>query len=301
MAESIANAGQYCLLWKIDISHAYQQLLIDPFDWPLMGIKWNGSLYFDRAIAFGLRQGGMACQRVTESLCHIPEKRWKSCAEPYIDNIMGVCSPRLNVAMLDYNNFVGMIGNLVLTVALHKCCEPSTLLTWIGVTFDSSRMIMFIELEKIAECREFLAPDCCSMRHLQVLLGKLVHATKLLPGARKFMGHLLALFHEHDGMDIHIDDGEKSDVSWFLKVLPLYNGVSMIHSFSTPAATLEVDSCLKGGGGYCEGYGYYAVSYPAWLLSLKWNVSSLRVFQSHCRTSSLGISLERKDYSGLVR
>ena len=61
MADLILKHGKGTLLYKIDLSRAYRQLPIDPHDWPLLGIGWQNSMYFDRAIPFGIRPGVMCC------------------------------------------------------------------------------------------------------------------------------------------------------------------------------------------------------------------------------------------------
>ena len=58
------TAHMYCL----DLSRAYRQLRIDPHDWPLLGLTWQGQYFFDLSLAFGGRWHAAACQRVTEAL-----------------------------------------------------------------------------------------------------------------------------------------------------------------------------------------------------------------------------------------
>ena len=46
--------GQSCLLFKRDLSRAYRQLSIDPREASLLGYSFNGFLYFDKVLIFGL-------------------------------------------------------------------------------------------------------------------------------------------------------------------------------------------------------------------------------------------------------
>ena len=74
-------------------SLSYRQLPSDPYDWALLGIGWEQSLYIDRAIPFGLCHGPMACQRVTEAVCHVADKNQSSDSVPYIDDFGAVTVP----------------------------------------------------------------------------------------------------------------------------------------------------------------------------------------------------------------
>ena len=55
LAEHMLQAGRGAYLWKSDLSRAYRQLRIDPLDYPLLGIKHNGSYFVDICPSFGCR------------------------------------------------------------------------------------------------------------------------------------------------------------------------------------------------------------------------------------------------------
>ena len=55
MAYSITRLGQGALLAKIDIKSAYWNVPIHPDDRWLMGMSWEGALYIDTTLPFGLK------------------------------------------------------------------------------------------------------------------------------------------------------------------------------------------------------------------------------------------------------
>ena len=79
--------------------------------------------------------------------------------------------------------------------AFDKCQEPVTTLKWIGVGYDSVKMLMFIDPDKIAEaitlCTQFLASDTISHKQLQKLLGKIFYIIRCSEAAKRFTSRLL--------------------------------------------------------------------------------------------------------------
>ena len=55
IASVVLSLGQGTLLAKSDIKHAYRQVPIHPDDWLLLGVRWNGQLFCDATLPFGLR------------------------------------------------------------------------------------------------------------------------------------------------------------------------------------------------------------------------------------------------------
>ena len=116
-------------MFKVDLARAYRQLPSDPWDWPLLGISWNNSLFFDTAIPFGVRHGAMACQRTTQALCHIQMEKDDVDAEAYIDDMATVCIDELVLANKSFTGFLNDIDELGLQVSLNKCEAPSRFMT----------------------------------------------------------------------------------------------------------------------------------------------------------------------------
>ena len=53
-AEAIVSKGKGTYLAKVDIQSAYRIVPVHPEDRPLLGMSWEGSLYFDAVLPFGL-------------------------------------------------------------------------------------------------------------------------------------------------------------------------------------------------------------------------------------------------------
>ena len=51
----VKEIGKGCYMSKIDIESAYRCIPVQPTDWPLLGLEWEGNYYFDIVMQFGLK------------------------------------------------------------------------------------------------------------------------------------------------------------------------------------------------------------------------------------------------------
>ena len=64
----VLEAGKGSTLVKADIKEAYRMLPIHPEDQGLLGIKWEGEFYTDKALPFGLRSAPKIFTAVADAL-----------------------------------------------------------------------------------------------------------------------------------------------------------------------------------------------------------------------------------------
>ena len=131
----ILQYGKGCLLYKIDLSRAHRQLRTNPLDWPVLMLQCEDQFYLDISIPFGLRHGASVCQRTTEAVPAIAKEEVGGDTAPYIDETMGAALPAK--ALTDYHHLLDLMSQLGLDAAPDKCQGPSTIITWIGVVFDT--------------------------------------------------------------------------------------------------------------------------------------------------------------------
>ena len=280
LASIIRELGVGCMLYKVDLSRAYRQLRSDPLDWPFLGVKWEDQCFIDIAIPFGLRHCASACQRVSEAAAKVAKERFDGRTEAYVDDTAGAALPA--VAMSHYVGLLTTLNELGLETVAGKCEPPATGMLWVGVWFDSIRMIMAIDpdrvREAIEECEAFLLAVTVTLHRMQKLMGKLFHAAKCTHSARAFMARMLDLLREAASRHIvSISEGARADARWLRTFLGGFNGVTRIKP-GEPEITASVDSCLSGGGGECAGLGFYAVEYPEYIQVLGLAIASLECF-----------------------
>ena len=146
-------------------------------DWPFLMLQWEDQHYLDIFIPFGLRHGASACQRTTEAVSAIAKEEAGANTAPYIDDTIGAALPQ--DAWPHYQHLLDLMSQL----GLDADWGPTTLITWIGVLFDTLRLTMAIDPAKVEEarffCLELLSISSIPVRKFQKFLGKLFHASAL--------------------------------------------------------------------------------------------------------------------------
>jgi hypothetical protein len=272
----IKKKGRNCKIFKRDLRRAYRQLVIDPGDIHLMGYKWKGHIYFDRVLTMGLRSAAYICMRTTSAIRFICQKNGIQILN-YLDDLAG-CEEE------HYCNFAfDFLGKLLqdcgIEESVDKACPPSTRMIFIGILFDTQKLTIAIDENRLTEIR--LLVECwmhkmmASKKELQSLLGKLNFVAQCVKPGRIFISRLLNWLREiSDKGSFCIPLDLKLDLLWWNTFLPLYNGVSIMLSeeFSSPDEILSVDACLLGCGGWMNGR-YFHSSFPNFLLDQNLNIN----------------------------
>ena len=151
LRDLIIAQGQGCHLWSIDLQRGYWQLRVCPMDWPLLGIAWDGTYYFDTAVPFGIRWGAMYMQRTTSAVTPLAQQHHIPCIA-YIYDIASAQPP--SQALNGKRRFQALLVELGLEEKASKGSEPSTHMTWLGVDFGSEAMTM-AKYANVCECPGF--------------------------------------------------------------------------------------------------------------------------------------------------
>ena len=204
----------------------------------------------------------------------------KSKAHPYIDDTAGAALPA--VATRHYEGLLAIMDSLGLDAAPHKSQPPCFVLIWIGVLFDTLRMLMAFDPDKIVEalilCQQFIDASWVSLHDLQVFVGKLCHVTKCSTPARRFTSRVLDLLRAAQRHSpVPISHGAKLDVAWFLSFLPMFNGITLMKA-ETAQMVAQVDACPAEAGGICAGLKYYAITFPEAITVCEFSIASLECF-----------------------
>ena len=238
-------------LFKVDVSRAFRHVKVDPGDYDLLGLEWQG-FYVDTC------HGSQIFQCLSDGVKYIMrQKGFQMIA--YIDDYVGVGVP--SVAWASYEALLALMAQLGLTISDKKLVPPATCVTCRGVMIDMVQGNIAIPPEKLAtilsEVCQWLHRDVASKRQLQSILGLLLYVHKCARPARVFLNRMLDLLRSaHGHQKIWLTPDFKRDLRWFTKFLPTYNGVSL-YDHKPIGATLELDACLTGFGGRCGRYIYH--------------------------------------------
>ena len=269
ITNELKRLSRCALLYKVDVSRAFRHVKVDPGDYDLLGLEWNGH-YVDTCIPFGTRHGSQIFQRLS---IKIRQKGFTII--DYIDDYVRVGVP--SVIWASFHTLLDLMMQLGLMVGEKKLVCLAMQVTCLGVLIDTIEGTISIPPEKLRDVtdavRHWLTKEFATKHQLQSILGLLLYVYKCVKPARVFLNRMLDLLRSgHGRQKIHLTPDFKRDLGWFAKFLPAYNGVSLYDHKNT-LETLELDAYLTGFGGR-SGDCVYHLPIPRgfrnWSIVLRW-------------------------------
>ena len=186
--EHLVSLGKGCHMLKIDLSRAFRQLKVDPADYSLLCLEWQGSYYLDTAYAFGHRTGSMGCSRLSDFLRYLHSKNGYYLMS-YVDDLLGAEIP--SKAHASYESLYKLLQDLRIPVSKSKLCPPSTKITCLGIEINSVQATLSVPDHKLREilqnCKDFIKNKTFTKKQLQSLIGSLMFIHKVVKSARFFV------------------------------------------------------------------------------------------------------------------
>ena len=248
ITHELKKLGRGAHIFKIDISRAFRHIKVDPADYDLLGLYWNGH-YLDTCLPFGSRHGTQIFQHVSDTVRYVVRTRGYKIIN-YVDGFCGVGTPCH--AHDAYDCLYSVLNALGLSISAKKLVPPGTQVVCLGILIDSETGTVSIPEEKMVKIIQLVASweakNHCTKRELQSLLGHLLYVHKCVKQARYFVNRMLELLRSnYDQAKIKVSHEFKKDLRWFTKFLSTYNGVS-IYDHVLASETIELDACLTGLG-----------------------------------------------------
>ena len=109
--------------------------------------------------------------------------------------------------------------------------------------------ILPAKLKEISDiCQTWSSRSYCAKRQLQSLLGSLLYISKCVRASRFFLNRLLDILRSmEDKQTVPVTREAKRDINWFIKFIPLYNGITFFDQKPTDYS-IELDASLQGMG-----------------------------------------------------
>lgn len=279
----ILAKGQGCLLFKKDLCRAYRQINICPSQYNLVAYVWQKHIFCDTVLSMGLRSAAAICQRVTNAVAFIMYNLGIAILN-YLDDFAGVEKPDL--ATTAYCILGSVLEKCGIEESVNKSCPPSTIMSFLGVLFNTLQMSMEITPDRMKEIRfllkTWLNKDQATLREVQALLGKLNFIGACVKSSRVFISRLLNWLRElymlekQDRHDIPIQ--VRRDILWWNTFLPKYNGISLMSlgNWSSPDAIFSSDACLEACGGFWNGHFFHS-RFPEHILRQRLHIGALEM------------------------
>lgn len=131
---------------KIDIKSAYRLLAIHPQDRHLLGCRWQGSLYVDTALPFGLCSAPKIFNAVADAVAWCFLRDGASFVDHYLEDYVTVGAPGTRECEVNLQIIRRVAG---IPLAEDKCAPPSTCMVFLGIEVDSVRGELRLTQEKL--------------------------------------------------------------------------------------------------------------------------------------------------------
>ena len=280
ISDMILSAGQGSYIYKRDLSRAYKQLRTCPLAWPLTAFQHRDETFLDISICFGVKPGAMFCQRTTDVIAYTMKQKGHNLCS-YIDDLLGIEKTQAKAQLAD--TYLGQkLDDLGLDHKEAKHFHPAQSQVCLGILFDTVTMTKSIPPNKLheigIELQKWIRKQSATKRELQSLAGTLLFIAKCSTPARMFINSILAdLRNAPTTGYITLSQATLSDITFFLELFPLYNGVSLLcHPPLASTKQVDCDSCLSGAGARF-GELYYSEQFPTFITDLQLSITHLEM------------------------
>ena len=187
-------------MWKSDLSRFFMQLPVDPFDFNLLLFTWRDGIFFYIHLPYGHRNSGLHGQNTTSAVVSILKNQGKAMdgkpvhALNYCDDIGG--ADRGVRAWKMFYLYQHLLECLGLEESKKKAFPPSTSMAYLGVHFNTVKMIKSILPERVAELDGellyIIQSKRTNRRKMESLMGKLFFVSSCVQSSRVFTFRLMS-------------------------------------------------------------------------------------------------------------
>ena len=256
VAHQVTMLGKGASMAKVDIEEAYRLIPIHAEDKHLLGMQWEGQVYIDAVLPFGLRSAPLIFTALADGLEWILKQRGVSYIAHYLDDFITAGPPNSEQCLINQTILFETCKELGIPLAPHKSVGPTSCLIFLGIEIDSVAMELRLPHNKLHTLKELLSEwqfkKVCSREQLESLLGHLNHACSVVRPGRSFVSRLISLLTDakkkHRNI-IRINQPARSDVRWWYAFVEPWNGVSMLRQANIASPDHEIWSDASGSWG----------------------------------------------------
>ena len=149
--ERILHLGKNTLLAEIDIQHAYRNIPIHPSDRRLLGMTWQGHLFIDTVLPFGLQPAPKIFSAIANAVEWIALHLRVSMLLHYLDDFLTMGKEDTAECARNLNQLIQICHRLGLPLKWQTQKGPSAILVFLGILLDAEKMEMRLPEEKLKE------------------------------------------------------------------------------------------------------------------------------------------------------
>ena len=300
--QSILSLGTSAFLAKTDIASAFRIIPVSPDDYYLLGMEWQGHLYFDRCLPMGCAS---SCRIFSEFSSAIKWAAKTRLGIPHmvcvLDDFLLLASSR-QVCQQNLDKFLGMCREVGIPMAEEKTFPPAQTMSFLGIELDVVKMEARLPADKLIKCEALVAAALrasrFSLRELQSLIGSLNFACRVVSPGRAFLRRLinLTIGKTSPYYRIRLTSEAKADLMAWSLFLQSFNGTCFFHQSPwqhSDSFHFYSDASKQGFGAVFGSHWLYGQfpqnwqSYDIWILELYALVVAFVTWQSHLSNQKL--------------
>ncbi len=257
--ERVVAVGRGCQLAKFDVEGAFRTVPVHPDDRWLLGMKWEGKVYVDKVLPFGLRSAPKLYNAVADALLWIIVHHDNVNGLHYLDDFLLFGEPDSPQCGLSLQRALARCRVVGVPVAPRKTEGPTTKLVFLGIEIDTVAMTLrlpVVKLERLQrEIQKWSTLKFGTKRDLLSLIGQLQHACCVIKPGRSFLRRMIELARSVRELHhrVRLNAGFRSDLKWWACFLPIWNGSCPVSSILLSMPSVELTSDASGSWG-CGAY-----------------------------------------------
>ena len=261
IAAVVLRLGRGAKLAKIDIRAAYRIIPVHPDDRCLLGMRWEGQLFIDATLPFGLRSAPKLFTAVADALEWMVKSKGVRFLSHYLDDFIIVGAPDSEKCKVGLEQLLDSCKVLGIQIATHKVEGPLTCIMFLGIEVDTKAMELRLPPEKLQRLKEMIekwrSRKSCTKEELESLVGHLSHACKVVRPGRRFLRGMIELLtvakrrHHH----IRLSSTFRADLEWWHAFLNPWNGVSVLYKRRIDIPDVQIWSDASGSWGCAAVWG----------------------------------------------
>ena len=273
VADIVACLGRSALLAKIDIESAFRLVPVHPHDRALQAMQWQGKIYIDPMLPFGLRSAPKIFNAVANAFHWHLKQRGIDHVLHYLDDFIIIAEPESPRCQENLSILMQAANTLGIPIADHKTEGPTTSLVFLGIEVDTAAGELRLPRDKLQRLKDLLHEwgdrKVCRRKELESLIGLLNHACKVVRPGRSFLRRMIDLLHARSGVaypgpptPIRLNLGFRADLAWWQYFMEEWNGTSFLNTpQDLPALHVASDASGRWGCGAWWGTRWFQVEW----------------------------------------
>ena len=192
----VLQAGRGSSLVKADVKEAYCNIPVHPEDQCLLGVRWEGVVYVDKVLPFGLRSAPLILSAVADAAQWTLHQSGVKSSLHYLDDYVLVEKDHEQAAA-SKQKLCTLFHSLGIPLEPSKLEGPTRCLTFLGIEVDTDCLQLHLPAAKLerllSELQQARGRRTLTKRELQSLTGLLQHASTVVRPGRAFLQRLYAL------------------------------------------------------------------------------------------------------------